>query len=196
MGTQTAASRPLVRALILGTVLGALWAVVARLWMRLISTEPEFTWTGTLMIIAFAAWLGLGVGLVYGTRGRGRLRWLRLLGVPGLVLFASPGLLFAPAFLLGSAMWNHAEQGWLRRLGVALGLVAVLGPTIWVWNDERINEDLAVTLPWLDQAQVGIGFVLLSLALAYGGSFLWRPVDPSLPVPETAHPALRETPIR
>jgi hypothetical protein len=171
--------------LVIGTLLGALWGTVARIWMRLISEHPEFSWTGTLMIVGFSAWLGLAVGLVYGTRGRGRLRWLRLLGIPGLMLFASPGMTFAPAFLLGSAMWNRARQPWLRRTGVGLGLVAVLAPTIFIWNDERETE-WGLVKPLLDQAEAGVGFGLLSLALAYAGSYLWRPAPGPAPTPAAA----------
>lgn len=190
-----AAQSRLARTLFIGTALGALWGTVARIWMRMISDHPEFTWTGTLMIVGFSAWLGLGVGVVYGTRGRGRLRWLRLLGIPGLALFASPGMAFAPAFLLGSAMWNRARQGWLRRTGFGLGLVAVLAPTILLWNDERENE-FGGARPMLDQAEFLVGFGVLSLALAYGGSFLWRAAPDPAAIPAIARPALSDTTTR
>jgi hypothetical protein len=188
MATPAAAGRML-RVVLIGAALGALWGITARIWMRMISEHPDFTWTGSLMIVGFSAWLGLGVGLVYATRGRGHLRWLRLLGIPGLALFASPGMAFAPAFLLGSAMWNRARQRWLRRTGIGLGLVAVLAPTLLVWNDERETE-LGFVKPLLDQAEIGVGFGVLSLALAYGGTYLWRPAPSSVPVPVTADPAL------
>lgn len=187
MATPAAPGR-LLRVLLIGTALGALWGTTARIWMRLITEHPDFTWTGTLMIVGFSAWLGLGVGLVYGTRGRGRLRWLRLFGIPGLALFASPGMAFAPAFLLGSALWNRARQPWLRRTGIGLGLVAVLAPTILIWNDERETE-WGLVKPLLDQAEVGIGFGLLSLALAYGGTYLWRPAPSPEAILSPAEPA-------
>lgn len=189
MATRTEAPGLLVRALMMGTAMGALWGIAARIWMRMISSDPAFSWSGTLMIIGFSAWLGLGVGLVYGTRGRGHLRWLRLLGVPGLALFASPGMAFAPAFLLGNAIWNRARQGWLRRIGFCLGLVAVLAPTILLWNDERETAG-GLVKPLLDQAEIGVGFGILSLALAYGGSYLWRPGPRQALIPATADPAL------
>ena len=150
--------------------------------MRLISTQPEFSWTGTLLIVAFSAWLGLFVGLVHGTRMAGKGRWLIPLGVPGILIFLSPGMLFAPAFLLGSAIWNRAKRPVVRRVGIAFGLVAVAGPTLWLWNDTRFDESRFVPTPALDQATICVGFGLLSLALAYGASFMWRPrpaVEPS-----------------
>ena len=30
---------------------GLAWGVIPRLWMRFISTNPEFTWSGTLFIV-------------------------------------------------------------------------------------------------------------------------------------------------
>ncbi len=55
--------RVLLRGAALGFALGATWGVLARVWMRLISTEPEFSWVGTLSIVGLAAVLGAGVGV-------------------------------------------------------------------------------------------------------------------------------------
>lgn len=38
-------------ALLAGAAAGMLWGVVARVWMRFISAEHEFTWNGTLAIV-------------------------------------------------------------------------------------------------------------------------------------------------
>ena len=42
-------------ALLTGAVAGVLWGVVARAWMRLISADHEFSWGGTLAIVAIFA---------------------------------------------------------------------------------------------------------------------------------------------
>ena len=42
----------------IGVLLGVGWGVLARLWMRMISTQPESTWAGTLLIIGSAALAG------------------------------------------------------------------------------------------------------------------------------------------
>jgi len=47
-------------ALLVGAAAGALWGVVARGWMRFISAEYEFTWGGTLAIVAIFAIFGFG----------------------------------------------------------------------------------------------------------------------------------------
>ena len=50
----------MVRAAAAGLALGAGWGVLARVWLRMISTNPEFSWSGTLLIIGFSALAGLG----------------------------------------------------------------------------------------------------------------------------------------
>ena len=47
----------LARGAALGFALGAGWGVLARVWMRLITTDPEFSWAGTLMIVGLSACL-------------------------------------------------------------------------------------------------------------------------------------------
>jgi hypothetical protein len=41
-----------------GFLAGVIWGALARLWMRWTSTEPEFTWSGTLFIVAAFAVFG------------------------------------------------------------------------------------------------------------------------------------------
>lgn len=87
------------RGLALGALAGAAWGVVARVFMRLLSDDPQFSWAGTLGILGVAAVAGACVGLVHGARVSGRSRWWRLAALPGLVLFAGPGSLLAPAMV-------------------------------------------------------------------------------------------------
>ena len=54
-----------------GLLLGVGWGIAARVWMRLVSTVPDFSWTGTLVIVGLAALAGAGVVRVDATRGRG-----------------------------------------------------------------------------------------------------------------------------
>jgi len=46
------------RALLTGAGLGLTWGVVARVWMRLISTSPEFSVVTTAFILGIAAVFG------------------------------------------------------------------------------------------------------------------------------------------
>lgn len=170
---------PISRCAAVGAALGLGWGILARIWMRLISTEPEFTWSGTLAIIIFATWLGMGIGLVYGTRLAARRRWLGLLAIPGILLFTGAGITLFPSFALGSAIWNRAESIVLRWLLAAVGWASVIGPTYFIWNDGRFDEDTLTTLPTLDLAVLTIGYGVMSLSVAYAAWFLWRPVHPA-----------------
>ena len=67
------------RAAAAGLALGGGWGVAARIWMRLITTDPEFTWSGTGFILGATGIGGLALGLMYGVRRAGRSRWWRLL---------------------------------------------------------------------------------------------------------------------
>lgn len=55
-------------AIALGAVLGMTWGVLARLWMRLISDSPEFSWSGTLYIVLVPTMMGAALGLAAARR--------------------------------------------------------------------------------------------------------------------------------
>ena len=144
-----------------GLGLGLSWGIAARVWMRLISTEPEFSWTGTVMILALTGLTGLVLGLLYGVRRTGRSRWWRVLAVLCLPMFASPGMLFFPAFLLGGLL--YLPHLWTRLLGLVGIALSQVG--LWVTTrEDPIN-------PWVLHS----GFLILSLTLAAGAAELYRP---------------------
>lgn len=160
----------LLRAAALGALLGAGWGVLARVWMRLISGDPAFSWTGTLLIIGLAALLGSGVGLAAGARRAGRSRWWKLAVVPGLVLFLSPGMLLAPSFLVGSLA--YARRGRIvRAVGWAVIAVSIVGGALLAVLEP---EPGAETTPGLVITFV-VGYSLMVTTLAWAGSHLWRP---------------------
>ena len=160
----------LARGAALGFALGAAWGVLARVWMRLITTDPEFSWSGTLMIIGLSAVLGLGVGVVDAARRTGRTGLWTLAVVPGLLLFMSPGMLLAPSFLLGGLAW-----GARGRAARVVGLLAVAGSVgVGIWAG---LGDITVTYV--------VGYVALALALAWASSLVWqrskrRPAEPDV----------------
>jgi hypothetical protein len=110
-----------------GFALGVAWGLVARIWMRLISTDPEFSWSGTIAILVLAGIAGLSLGLIHGSRAQGRSRWWLLAVVMVLPLFASPGLPFLPAVFLGGLAFGRRAMIWrvLGGFGFA-GSVALL----------------------------------------------------------------------
>lgn len=146
----------------LGLLAGAAWGAAARVWMRWISESPEFTWEGTLAIIAVTALAGtcLAVMDVLRCAGTGPARLL--LAVPALLMFAGAGLVLLPgALLLGLAFsgrlrpWLAVSVAWLAQAPGAM-----------------LVHELAFTLtPYPKYLQVG-GMMVLVLALGAG----WRTV--------------------
>lgn len=171
---------PLLHGALRGAVLGLGWGLAARIWMRAITTDPEFSWSGTLLILGFATWLGVGSGLLAAARATGRRPWWALIGAPGLVLFASPGLLFLPAFAagglaLGARTAAGRSVGW-TAVALPVALVTVLSA------QEPLAEPGALLFALA-------GSSLLSLGLAHLGAPLWaRAAD--------ARPTTAETPPR
>lgn len=156
----------MVRAAAAGLALGAGWGVLARMWMRMISTTPEFSWSGTLLIIGFSALAGLGLGLVHGARSRHRSRWWRLAVVLALpIVSAAQGVVFAPAFWLGG--FAFAGRGPRVVRGV-LALVAT-GPIWLIWATSDPVERSLVPAPTFV-----LGLLMLMTGVAWGGSQLFR----------------------
>jgi hypothetical protein len=111
------------------------------------------------MIVGLSAVLGLGVGGVDAARRTGRTGFWTLAVVPGLLLFMSPGMLLAPAFLLGGL-----ASGARGRLARVVGLLAVAGSVgAGVWAG---LGDITVTYV--------VGYVALALALAWASSLVWQ----------------------
>ncbi|MET0915030.1 MAG: hypothetical protein ABWY81_02390 [Jiangellaceae bacterium] len=146
-----------------GAVLGLAWGLSARIWMRAITDVPEFSWTGTLMILGLAAWLGLGSGLLAAARRGGRKPWWALLGAPGLLLFAGPGMVMLPAALFGGLAFSARARPW--RLIGWLAIATPVALIVALSGDEPVTDDVLL---------FGVGGgVLLSVGLALLGAPLW-----------------------
>jgi hypothetical protein len=160
------------RTALVGFGLGAVWGVVARVWMRLVSTSPEFSWFGTLMIVALSAAFGLLVGLSWWARHvTGWRRWLRFLFLPGLILFAGQGLPLAPGFLVAGPL---LRRRWLPARLVAV--VAIVGPGVLFWWSERLNEETMNTAPLHVQLGLLFGMPVVATALALAGHLVMGPL--------------------
>jgi hypothetical protein len=153
-----------------GLALGAVWGVLARVWMRLVSTAPGFSWTGTLMIIGFAAVAGGLLGLVLAARRHRRRAAWRLVALPGLVLFAGAGIVLLPALLLGGWAWGSRRPG-LLRAAAALPLLAI--PIVMWQSAPRIDQLLLSPVTFVG------GFYLLSLTVAAAAGSVWFAPWPS-----------------
>jgi hypothetical protein len=179
----------MLRAALTGFGLGAAWGVAARAWMRLLSTSPEFSWLGTLLIIGVSGIFGAGVGVAAVARySRGWRRWLRLAFLPGMVLFAGQGIPFLPAVLVGGPL--------LRRRSIvakAVAWVAIVGPAVLLWLDLRFDELTFTSAPLRVQVALLVGMPVLGAALAWGTSLMWGPLQwpPQSDSPERARSSRR-----
>ena len=162
----------LIRSTLTGLAAGAALGVALRAWMRLVSTEPEFSWSGTGYIVGVFAVLGTMAGLVSAGRRR---RWGRLLfglRAVGITLsfgcFVAAGALMAPTVLPATLGWTRSDwQVRVRAALVALGVVAAVV--------------VVLTLPQLGLVRRLVALVLyLALCLAEVALMarLWAPSLP------------------
>ena len=113
-----------------GLIGGLLGGIIARSWMRWISTAPEFSWSGTLGIITIFTLFGAAQSTVYVVRCKPRRRWLpvlvRSLGVIfTLPLFAAAGSIMLPTVLtISLAQWRNNWKIWIRVPLSLIGLTA------------------------------------------------------------------------
>ena len=121
------------RSLPIGAGLGVAYGVAARGWMRLISTDPEFSWSGTLSILLAFGIIGLLLGLAYAAAAnpapRLPTRVAHAAGLAGIVLLAaSPGVVMVPPILFGAVALHGTRPRWPWRVLLALtvGLGAVV----------------------------------------------------------------------
>lgn len=124
-------------ALLAGAVLGALWGVVARGWMRFISAEHEFSWEGTLAIVLIFAIFGLGQTVAAALRrSRRGPRWQitgRIVAVATTVpLGMAAGAMMLPSTIVGAVALGRSSLA--QRWRVILAALAVL-PTLVVLRD-------------------------------------------------------------
>ncbi|SER74335.1 hypothetical protein SAMN05216199_1058 [Pedococcus cremeus] len=170
-GTPAAGTgHPVLRAAVTGAGLGVLWGVGARVFMRLVTDNPGFSWAGTLFILGLAALMGMGLGVVAAAKATGARRWWLLALLPGLLLLAGQGMPFIPAFVLGGLLFTRRHA--LIR---AVGAVGVVGSVVVLWFLIRLNQDTMLSMPVPQLVRGLVAFAALAVALAAGASVLWRP---------------------
>ena len=132
----------------LGGLAGLAWGVVARLWMRFVSTDHEFTWGGTLFIIFGFGIFGLAQGVALAGRRaawrRPALTVARVVGGIGMVpIFGGAGALMIPTVLGGGLA--RARTDWSRWVRVVLVAVACLPPA-FVFGSGLVEDGWSVRL--------------------------------------------------
>jgi len=108
---------------------GRVWGIQARVWMGFISTDPQFTWSGTLFIVLGFGIAGLAQSAAHlGRRAglpRSRLTALRVATFAGLLpLGAAAGGPVFPTIVIAPLALTHTE--WSTRTRLVLGGVAFI----------------------------------------------------------------------
>jgi len=181
-----------------GAGLGLVWGIAARIWMRLISTRPEFTISGTAIILVIAMVFGAFVGFAFAARRRGWRRWGHYLPRGLVVTFFVPFAGFAGAPLMFTVLlatltvthtamvglWVAAALAILLVVGTDIGvppIIAVIASagavalTAWKWIAPRWHGEprLLVVDTWLQRA----GRTIMLLLAAVGFVFVaWQVV--------------------
>jgi hypothetical protein len=146
-----------------GFLLGVAWGVVGRIWMRLISTEPSFSWDGTLLLLGMAGIVGLLLGVIHAARRRGASGWWRLLYLPVPMLFVGAGIPLLPAVIVGG--WGLRRRSWARVVAVLAIVSAPVILVVMVWDDVA-----ASLMPYPDNVYRA---VLAAGGLVLGGTAAW-----------------------
>jgi hypothetical protein len=106
---------------------GAVWGVVARAWMRLLTEEPEFTWSGTMFIIGLFAVVATVQGCALAVRRRRWPGWAQapvrvLAGAVALLLGAGAGMIMLVTLVCGPLA--IARTSWRRWIRITLAGLA------------------------------------------------------------------------
>ena len=125
--------------------LGLVWGVTARLWMRLISTTPEFTLAGTAGILITTTLFGAWTGLAFAARRRGWRGWRhfvpRTLTVISFIPFGIAGGL--PLMLTVLV----ATLGMTQRALIGLWVIAGLAMLVAVATDIVLPTFITIGAP-------------------------------------------------
>ena len=146
--------------LALGLIGGFTLGVIARAWMRLISEDPEFTWSGTLFIVLGFTVFGLAQAAVMVARrrmpSRAKLTVVRTIGgIATLPLFAAAGALMFPT-VVGAGL-GTSRTHWHRLVRAFCFLVAA-GPVVFV------GHELVKSFGW--SLHTAAGFVVMLVVYA------------------------------
>ena len=159
---------------LLGGFLGGVaWGIYARVWMRYISTDPEFSWAGTLFIVIGFGIAGLGQSGAYLGRRAG-LRRGRMTALRRVVTFASllplgmaaggpmlPAVVLAPPSPITHTDWSGRMRllvGW----SAAIPVVAIAT----ILADDLTGARTVVGFIWFLTVYAGIVYAAARFTLA------------------------------
>lgn len=119
--------------MLVGPFAGTALGVVARCWMRLISDDPEFSWSGTIFIVLAFTVMGAAHGIVWAARRAGaRRRWTTVARVVAAVLtlpiFTGAGAIMLPTVFGASVARSRTD--WPRAVRALFVVLAIPVPII------------------------------------------------------------------
>jgi hypothetical protein len=168
------------RRLVLGAAGGVAWGIGMRLWMRFISFDPEFTWSGTLFIVGATTIAGALTGVAYHRAKVGTSNAWRWLALSYLPLGAAAGAVMVPTFVLGGLAWGRRTWPILPRILLA---AAAVGFQVFVFTSEPGQ------FPYGRQTAATAIYAFFLLIETKAFSVMTRPLHRSdVPVPDTPAP--------
>ena len=173
------------------TCFGCAWAVTLRLWMRLVATDPQFSWSGTIFVVALPTTLSLLIGVsLVARRAQAHLAIripLRILAcISTLVLGFGPGVLLLPALVGGGIARSSMRPGTSRRIVVGVAIAVSGGLAAATMGD----------LHWIRRvvATMLLGLLLLPMTFVYAAAY--GPVSPQSTTREQVVPMNKQHIIR
>jgi hypothetical protein len=124
-----------------GTATGLAVGIIARLWMRWISTDPEFTWAGTIAIVMSFTVFALAQSTVAVVRARpmDRRAVTAVRATAALLsagLFGAAGAVMLPTVLFGSlAAWRSDRGVILRSVFAVLAVPSIAFVIVGILDD-------------------------------------------------------------
>jgi hypothetical protein len=133
-------------AVLAGVGVGMGYGIALRAWMRLVSENPEFSWSGTLFIVGAFTIAGAFAGLVVGARRRQWRALLVLIRIVAVVLslscFGGAGVVMLPTIVPGALALARTDwPQWVRRI---LAVVSGLSVLIVFTDADRLGLVRAV----------------------------------------------------
>ena len=140
---------------------GLAWGTIARIWMRFISTNVEFTWSGTLFIVIGFGIAGLAQSGAYlGRRAklaRPAMTALRVVAVIALLpLGVAAGASMFPTIILATlALTHHTWPRWLRGIVAAVALFPAVATALSFFDDLSLIRAVVAVI-WFLAIYAGI----------------------------------------